>query len=133
MFFFFFSLQTNSQKYSTCKELQMKNSRRPKNLEPYVCMHAKSLQSCPHHVTPRTVAHQTPLSLGFSWQEYWSRLPCSPPGDLPDPGIKPTSPSYSPALASEFLSYMSNRFLTILIKGEDTDILIHNLVSCFVI
>ena len=38
--------------------------------------------------TPRTVAHQAPLSMGFSRQEYWSGLPCPPPGDLPDPGIK---------------------------------------------
>ena len=36
---------------------------------------------------PWTVAHQAPLSMGFSRQEYWSGLPCPPPGDLPDPGI----------------------------------------------
>ena len=42
-------------------------------------------------VTPWTVAPQAPLSMGFSRQEYWSGLPCPPPGDLPDPGIKPTS------------------------------------------
>ena len=35
-----------------------------------------------------TVAHQAPLSIGFSRQEYWSGLPYPPPGDLPDPGIK---------------------------------------------
>ena len=35
--------------------------------------------------TPWTIAHQTPPSTGFSSQEYWSELPCSPPGDLPDP------------------------------------------------
>ena len=39
-----------------------------------------------------TVACQAPLSLGFSREEYWSGLPCPPPGDLPDPGIKPRSP-----------------------------------------
>ena len=44
-----------------------------------------------------TVARQTPLSVGFSRQEHWSRLPCPPPGDLPDPGIKPLS-LMSPAL-----------------------------------
>ena len=38
------------------------------------------------------VAHQAPLSLGFSRQEYWSGLPFLSPGDLPDPGIEPTSP-----------------------------------------
>ena len=40
-----------------------------------------------------TVAHQAPLSTGFSKQEYWSGLPFPSPEDLPDPGIKPTSPA----------------------------------------
>ena len=40
-------------------------------------------------VTPWTIAHQAPLSTGFSRQEYWSGLPCPPPGDLPDSGIEP--------------------------------------------
>ena len=44
-------------------------------------------------VTPWTVPRQTPLSLGFSRQEYWSGLPYPPPGDLHDPGIEPTSPA----------------------------------------
>ena len=39
------------------------------------------------------VACQAPLSMGFSRQEYWSGLPCPPPGDLPDPGIDPGPPS----------------------------------------
>ena len=43
-------------------------------------------------MTAWTVACQAPLSMGFSQQEYWSRLPCPPPGDLPDPGIKHMSP-----------------------------------------
>ena len=42
-------------------------------------------------ITPTTVAHQAPLSMGFFRQEYWSGLPFSTPGDLPDPGIKPGS------------------------------------------
>ena len=42
-------------------------------------------------VTLWTVAHQTPLSMGFSRQEYWRGLPCPPPGDLPDSGIEPGS------------------------------------------
>ena len=41
--------------------------------------------------TPWTVAHQAPLSLGFSRQEYWHGLPFPPPGNLLDPGIKPMS------------------------------------------
>ena len=40
-----------------------------------------------------TVAHQTPLSMEFSKQEYWSGLPFPSPGDLPDPGIEPRSPA----------------------------------------
>ena len=54
-------------------------------------------------VTPWTVAHQGPLSVGFSRQEYWSGLPCPPPGDLPDTGTKPTS-LISPALAGGFFT-----------------------------
>ena len=50
-------------------------------------------------VTPRTVAHQTSLSMGFSRQEYWSGLPFPPTGDLPNPGIAPASPK-SPVLAA---------------------------------
>ena len=46
----------------------------------------------PLFVTPWTVAHQAPLSMGFSRQEYWSGLPRPSPGDLPDRGVKPTSP-----------------------------------------
>ena len=42
-------------------------------------------------VTPWTVAYQAPLSMGFPRQEYWSWLPFPSPGDLPDPGIEPTS------------------------------------------
>ena len=42
---------------------------------------------------PWTVAHQAPLSMGFSRQEYWSGLPFPSPGDLPNPGIKPVSPA----------------------------------------
>ena len=50
--------------------------------------------------TSWTTARQTPLSMGFSRKEYWSGLPCPPPGDLPNPGIKPTSP-VSPALQAD--------------------------------
>ena len=49
-----------------------------------------------------TVAHQAPLSVGFSRQEYWSRLPSPSPGDLPDPGLELAS-FVSPALAGGFL------------------------------
>ena len=51
-------------------------------------------------MTPWTVAHQAPLCMNFSQKKYWSGLPFPPPGDLPDPGIKPTSP----ALAGGFFT-----------------------------
>ena len=54
-------------------------------------------------VTLRTIACQAPLSVGLSSQEYWSGLPFSSPGDLPDPEIKPMSPA-SPALAGRFFT-----------------------------
>ena len=43
-------------------------------------------------VTPWTVAHQAPLSMGFSRQEYWSGVPFPSLGDLPNPGVEPRSP-----------------------------------------
>ena len=53
----------------------------------------KFAQSCLTLVTPWTVAHQAPLSMKFFRQEYWSGLPFPSPGDLPDPGIEPESPT----------------------------------------
>ena len=54
-------------------------------------------------VTPWTIAHQAPLSMGFSRQDYWIGLPFPSPGDLPDPGIKPTSLTSS-ALEGRFFT-----------------------------
>ena len=65
-----------------------------------LCVHAK-LPSCDRLIaTPWTVAHQAPLYMGFSRQEFWSRLPFPSPGELSDPGIEPTSP----ALAGRFFT-----------------------------
>ena len=58
-----------------------------------IAMFAKSLQSCLLFAIPWTVAHQSPLSIGFSRQECWSGLPFPPPGDVPNPGIEPGSPT----------------------------------------
>ena len=55
-----------------------------------VLSHFSHAQLC---TTLQTVVHQTPLSMGFSRQEYWNGLPCPPPGDLPDPEIEPASPA----------------------------------------
>ena len=54
---------------------------------------AQSLSCVQLFATPWTVAHKAPLSMGFSRQEYWSGLPCPPPGGLPNPGIEPKSPA----------------------------------------
>ena len=53
-----------------------------------VCLVAQSCLTA----TPWTIVHQVLCPLGFSRQEYWSGLPCPPPGDLPNPGIEPRSP-----------------------------------------
>ena len=62
----------------------------------------KSLSRVRLFATPWAVAHQTPLSLEFFRQEYWSGLPFPPLGDLPDPGIKSEFP-VSPALQADSL------------------------------
>ena len=64
-------------------------------------------------VTPWTAAHQAPLSMEFSRQEYWRGLPFPSPGDLPDPGIE----SPSPALQAEILY----RFLFSKVLGKSKD------------
>ena len=57
----------------------------------HACACTQSLSHVQLFVTPWTVAHQAPLSMQFSKQKYWSKLPFPTPGDLPDPGIKPAS------------------------------------------
>ena len=69
-------------------------------------MHACMLGRFSHvqlFATSWTVAHQAPLSFGFSRQEYWSGLPFPSPGDLPYPGTEPGSPTF-PALADGFFT-----------------------------
>ena len=79
------------------------------NLLPLLRVHAKSLQLC-QTTEPQdcvmnlwTIAHQAPLSMGFSWQEYWSGFPWPSAGNLHNPGIKPCS-LMSPALAGRFFT-----------------------------
>ena len=66
----------------------------------YVCVFMKSLQPFSTLCDPKDCNHQSPEFMRFSRQEYWSGLPCPSPGDLPDPGIKPSSP----ALAGGFFT-----------------------------
>ena len=68
---------------------------------PIVCM----LGHVRLFMTPWTIAHQAPQSMGFPKQEYWSGLPFPPPRYLPDPGIEPESP----ALAGRFFTTESPR------------------------
>ena len=70
-------------------------------------------------VTPQTVACPSPLSMGFSRPEYWSKLPFPSPGDLSDPGIEPTSLP-SPALTGVFFT------------TSTTQVPLSNKVLCFV-
>ena len=72
-------------------------------LRPWVS-EVKSLSHFQLFVTPWTVAHQAPPSMGFSRQEYWSGLSFPSPGDLPNPGIEPRSP----ALQADVLTALSN-------------------------
>ena len=60
-------------------------------------------KSCATLATLWTVAHKTPLSMEFSGQEYWSRLPFPSPGDLSDSGIEPMS-LVSPAMTGRFFT-----------------------------
>ena len=64
------------------------------------CIYTESLQLCLTLCDPKDCSQEAPLSMGFSRQEYWSGLPCPPPGNLSDRGIEPMSP-----VASESQAY----------------------------
>ena len=68
----------------------------------------------------QTVAHQAPVSVGFSRQEYWSGLSCLPPGDLPDPGMEPSSPVCRQIFTAEPLGEVlkSNTCVLILLESN---------------
>ena len=76
---------------------------------PYSCVCAQSLSHIWLFGTPWTVTLQAPLSVGFSRQEYWRRLPFPTPGDLPDSGIEPVSLASS-ASTGEFFICLSHCF-----------------------
>ena len=73
----------------------------PSSDHPVICCKNSYVRACVlNHfsrvllfVTPCTVAHQVALSMGFPWQECWTRLPFPSPGYLPNPGIEPVSPA----------------------------------------
>ena len=87
-----------SSSFNTQKKKKRTHSNRDEQLTSCL-LGTGGRQCCPGYVyvsdsaTPWTVAHQAPLSMGFSRQEEWGRLPFPPRGDLPDPGIEPACPA----------------------------------------
>ena len=74
--------------------------------EGFHCLHAQlCLTLCD---SMDYIAHQAPLSMGYSRQEYWSALPFPPPGDLPNPGIEPESLSSALQVDSLLLSHLGS-------------------------
>ena len=82
--------------------------------------------------TPWAVSHQAPLSMGFSRQEYWSGLPCPPPGDLPHSGIKlmslksptlaggffTTEPPRKPKQQDQYMAWRTERVCVLIVLGD---------------
>ena len=77
-------------------------------LSTYACMHAKSLQLCLILCNPMDCSPPSSSAQGFSRQEYWSQLPCFPPGALPDLGMKPTVLK-SPVLTGGFFTIKKSK------------------------
>ena len=76
-------------------------------------MKVKPLSRVQFFATPRTATYEALPSMGFSRQEYWNGLPFPSPGDLPNPGIEPRSPSLqADALPSEWTRCQSGSFHT---------------------
>ena len=72
-----------------------------------MCVLSRSVVS--DSATLCTVACQTPLSMGFFRQEHWNRLSFRPPGDLPNPGMKPKSPVSAELQADSFSTELSRK------------------------
>ena len=74
-----------------------------RNLIPSTCVHVRLLQSCPTLCNPMDCCSPGSCVHGFIPQEYWNGLSCPPSGDLPNPGIEPSSP-VAPSLAGRFFT-----------------------------
>ena len=75
------------------KQVSLQKKDKKKEITRHVLCCAQSIHSCLTLMTPWTVAHRAPLSMGFSRQKYWSGWPFLFPGDLPNSRIKPESPA----------------------------------------
>ena len=84
-----------------CKTMRILKNKRKGLGSCVAALHAYSVMS--NSASSWTATLQVPLSIGFSRQKYWSGLPFSPPGNLPDPGARPGS-LVSPALAGRFFT-----------------------------
>ena len=84
-------------------QLNLWRGKKATHLGMFACLPTKSLQHVQLFGTLWTIAHQAPLFMGFTRQEYWSGFPCPPPVDFPNLGIEPTS-LMSPALAGRFFT-----------------------------
>jgi len=93
----------NQEDLSVSAKIKNNNNNNPE----YAIYHACYVLSCFSCIRlfaiPWTVVHQAALSMEFSRQEYWTGWQCPPPGDLPNPGIEPTSLTF-PALAGRFFT-----------------------------
>ena len=95
-----------------------------------LCVRVKSLLSCLTVCDPMDcIAHQAPLSMGFSKQEYWSGLSCPPPGHLPHPGIEPTS-LMSPALADGYLPLVPTGKPLVVSKDTKSNLTHSSYIAC---
>ena len=95
--------QTGSLTQHLNREGSWQSSLSPIGLNQGACMHAKSLQLCMTLCDPMDCAPPSSFVHGILQANYWSVLPCPPPGDLPNLGIKPSSLT-SPALAGRFFT-----------------------------
>ena len=96
-------------------------------------------KSCPTLVTPLTVAHKAPLSIGFSRQEYWSGWPFPSPGNLPDAGIEPGSPALqadslstelqAPHINKDFLGGSVAKTPSFLCRGKLRSYMLHKVAK----
>ena len=119
---FYYILEQGGSTHFLCQRADSKYFR---FCEPYSLLYLLNSVVCAlsRHVglfaTLWTIACQAPLSRGFSRQEYWSGLPCPPPGDLLDAGIE-LVPLMSPALAGRFLTTSALKSVAIMQKQPQT-------------
>ena len=113
-----------------CKESDMTEQLSTHTHNTLLCaLHAKSLQLRPTFCQPMDCSPPALLSMGFSRQEYWSGLPFPPAADLPNPGIKPTSP-VSPALQADSLPAEPAPSRSVLLSSKTRNVQLNAEIIC---